>query len=147
MPILVDPSLTTQIALSPDGHWIAYAGDATGRLEIHVSPFPEVTFRRLISRNGGIEPRWAHNGREFFYKSDDTMMVVAIAPGPGGTLVAGSARRLFPLKEYRTATNRQQYDVAPDDQHFVMIRDLPANGGDLIYAENWLPELLAKVRR
>jgi hypothetical protein len=48
---------------------------------------------------------------------------------------------------YRSARNRQQYDVAPDDRHFVMIRDLAGSGSDLVYVENWAPELLAKVKR
>ncbi len=144
VPILVDPSLTTEIALSPDGRWIAYTGDATGRDEIYVSPFPQATSRQLVSRNGGAEPRWAHSGRELFYKSGDQMMVAAFAPGAG--LVAADPRPLFRLNSYRVASNRQEYDVTPDDQRFVMIRELSGVHGDLTYAENWFPELVAKVK-
>jgi hypothetical protein len=72
-------------------------------------------------------------------------MAVPIAPGP--TFVAGTPRPLFPLSGYREARNRQQYDVAPDDRRFVMIRefsdDAPAN---VVYVENWLAELEAKVK-
>ena len=72
-------------------------------------------------------------------------MGVPVTPGP--TLIIGSPRALFSVAEYRSAANRQQYDVAPDDQHFVMIRNLHGTPGDLVYVENWFPELLAKVRR
>jgi len=145
VPLLVDSTETLQIALSPDGRWIAYTGDATGRREIYVAPFPGITSPRLVSRNGGIEPRWAHSGRELFYKSGDGFMSVAITPG--STLTLGSPRRLFSVAPYRLARNRQQYDVAPDDRHFVMIRDLAGSARDLVYVENWFPELLAKVKR
>jgi WD40 repeat protein len=145
VPLVTDPSFTTQIALSPDGRWIAYSGDASGRPEIYLAPFPDITTTRLVSRAGGTEPRWAHSGRELFYKSGNRFMVVPVTPGP--TLTLGSPRVLFSLAEYRSARNRQQYDVAPDDQHFIMIRNLPRSAGAVVFVENWFPELLAKVSR
>jgi len=145
VPLVADKSSTTQIALSPDGRWIAFAGDATGREEIYVAPFPDITSTRLVSRDGGSEPRWAHGGRELFYKSGGRFISVPVTPGP--TLTLGPPRVLFSVAAYRSARNRQQYDVAPDDQHFVMIRNLPRSAGDVVYVENWFPELLAKVRR
>ena len=144
--LVTDKSLTMQVALSPDGHWLVYTGDATGRFEIYVTPFPAATSTRLVSRDGGIEPRWAHSGRELFYKSGDQLMAVDVTPGPALTL--GVPRPLFDLIGYRAARNRPQYDVAPDDRHFVMIKDLDLNvHGDVVYVENWFQELLAKVKR
>ena len=145
VPLLTDNSLTTQVALSPDGRWIAFAGTATGRAEIYVAPFPDIASVRLVSRDGGTEPRWAHSGRELFYKSGGRFMTVSVTPGP--TLVLGSPQVLFPTEQYRSARNRPEYDVAPDDQHFVMIRSLPQAPGDVVYVENWLPELIARVGR
>jgi serine/threonine-protein kinase len=145
VPVLTDKSATVQIALSPDGHWLAYSSDVTGQREIYISPFPVVTSPRLVSRDGGTEPRWAPNGRELFYKSGAAFMSVAVTPG--STLTLGPPSRLFSVAPYRSARNRQQYDVAPDGQHFLMIRDLTGRAGDLVYAEHWLPELLAKVKR
>jgi eukaryotic-like serine/threonine-protein kinase len=143
VPLLVDKGGTSQIALSPDGNWIAYIGLATGQAEVYVAPFPDITAIRLVSRDGGIEPRWAHSGRELFYKSGDRLMVVEVTPG--ATLTLGSPRELFSVAEYRSARNRQQYDVTPDDQTFVMIRELAGSTDDVVYVENWFPELLAKV--
>jgi Tol biopolymer transport system component len=150
VPLLVGKDVTTQVALSPDGRWIAYLGGSTGlaQTQIYVAPFPDITSTRPVSRDGGIEPRWAHSGRELFYrggKSADRFMAVPVTPGP--TLSIGSPHELFSAGQYRFATNRQQYDVAPDDQHFVMIRNLPQAAGDVVYVENWFPELLAKVKR
>ncbi len=146
VPIAVDKNPTLQVALSPDGHWLAYVGSSTGRAEIYVTPFPAATSPRLVSRDGGSEPRWAHSGRELFFKGGGQLMAVDVTPGP--SLMIGTPRALFPLAGYRAARNRQQYDVAPDDKHFVMIKDLGGNTvGDVIYAEHWFPELLAKVKR
>jgi eukaryotic-like serine/threonine-protein kinase len=135
----------TQIALSPDGRWLAFSSVVTGVREIYFAEFPAMTSPRLVSREGGSEPRWSPDSRELFYKSGDYLMAVAIAPGAG--VVAGTPRRLFSVAPYRAARNRQQYDVAPDGRHFVMIRDVAGGARDVVYVENWFPELLAKVRR
>jgi hypothetical protein len=66
---------------------------------------------------------------------------------PGASFVAGTPRPLFPLAGYREARNRQQYDVSPDGQHFVMIRELAGDAPpSVIYAEHWLGDLEARVR-
>jgi eukaryotic-like serine/threonine-protein kinase len=145
VPLLVNESTKTQIALSPDGRWLAFSGNATGVREIYVAAFPSMTSPRLVSRDGGTEPRWAPDSRELFYKSGDMLVSVAITAGEG--VIAGTPRRLFSVAPYRSARNRQQYDVAPDGQHFVMIRDVDGGTRDVVYVENWFPELLTKVRR
>ena len=146
VPIAVDKSLTMQVDLSPDGHWLAFSGNASGRPEIYVTPFPAATSIRLVSRDGGAEPRWAHSGHELFYKSGNQFMAVAVSPGP--SLTIGTPRPLFSLSGYRFARNRAQYDVAPDDQHFVMLKDIGENTrGDAVYVENWFKEMRAKVKR
>ena len=121
LPVVVDKNTTTMISLSPDGRWLAYGSDATGRREVYVTAFPSASSTQLVSRGGGIEPRWSHSGRQLFFKSGNQMMAVDITPGT--TFVAGTPRPLFSLSGYRSARNRQQYDVAPDDKHFVMIRE------------------------
>jgi hypothetical protein len=143
---VVNKGLTTQIALSPDGRWLAYSSAASGIREVYLSPFPSMSSRRLISRNGGTEPRWAHSGRELFYKSGNQFTVVEMTPG--ATLLPGMPRALFSLEGYRAARNRQQYDVAPDDSRFLMIREIGAQAdAEVVYVENWFAELEAKVNR
>jgi Tol biopolymer transport system component len=145
VPLVVDSTLSLQIALSPDGRWLAYSGWSTGRGEIYVAPFPGMTPTRQLSHDGGAEPRWAHSGRELFYKSGTRFMAVPVSPGP--TLTVGSPRELFSSAAYRTARNRQEYDVTPDDRRFVMIRNQPGSANAVVYVENWLSELKAKVKR
>jgi serine/threonine-protein kinase len=143
--LVVDRYLSTQIDLSPDGRWLAYVSNSSGQREVYVAPFPSMASIRLISRDGGTEPRWARSGRELFFKSRNQLMAISVTPGPA--LVTGVPRPLFSVAGFRSARNRQQYDVSPDDGRFVMIRDLRGeHPGDVVYVENWFRELRAKVK-
>ena len=108
-------------------------------------PFPNTNDGKwLISTDGGQEPVWAHNGRELFYKGSGNLMVVEVLPG--ATFVMGERRVLFSVQGFRSATFHQQYDVTPDDQRFVMIRNLGGQeASELIVVENFFEELKAKV--
>jgi hypothetical protein len=145
VPLVVDSTLAMQIALSPDARWLAYSGYATGRGEIYVRPFPGAGSVVQVSHDGGTEPRWAHSGRELFYRSGERLMSVAVTSG--ATISFGATRELFSAAQYRAARNRQEYDVAPDDAHFVMIRFQSGAANPVVYAEHWLSELRAKVKR
>jgi len=132
------------LALSPDGRWMAYTDGRSGRDQVYVAPFPSGASPRQISQDWGGEARWAHSGRELFYKSGGRLMAVDVAAG--ASLALGSPHPLFSVLPYRSASNRHQYDVAADDRHFVMIRDLAGATGEVVYAEHWFAELQAKLR-
>jgi eukaryotic-like serine/threonine-protein kinase len=105
-------------ALSPDGHWVAYQSDQTGQMEVYVRSYPEPGARVPVSLQGGSEPVWAHNGRELFYRSGDSLMVASVTLSPA--LAIAGRRRLF-TGPFLSGGSFREYDVAPDDQHFVMI--------------------------
>jgi Tol biopolymer transport system component len=105
--------------ISPDGTWLAYNSDESGRLEIYVSPFPGPGGKIAISTDGGTEPRWSRDGRELFYRQGDRMMVVTITPG--SSLTASSPHVLFEGRYQVSDTNSGGYDVAPDGR-FLMIQ-------------------------
>ena len=135
------------ITLSPDGRWLAYHSMETEqRYEVYVTPFPDARTRIQVSRGGGTEPRWSRDGGELFFESGGALKVVRVPPG--AMFVPGVPTTLFSLAGYRRARNRQQYDVSPDGQRFIMIREQSgtANRG-VVYVENWLTELRAKVKR
>ncbi len=143
--LMATPSPDLQIALSPDGRWLAYSTEERGAPEIYVASFPDMQIKRLVSRGGGTEPRWARSGREIFFESRGRLMVAAVAAG--GALEISEPRALFSLAGYRRARNRPQYDVAPGDQRFIMIKEPPAPPvPTVVYVERWFPELLAKVK-
>lgn len=109
---------------SPDGTWIAYQSDKTGRVEIYVQPFPGPGGDSRVSTDGGAQVRWNPNGKELFYiAADDRLMAVPIRfTAKGTTIEAGTPLGLFATNVGSTAinTNRQQYAVSPDGQSFVM---------------------------
>jgi hypothetical protein len=105
-------------ALSPDGKWLAYQSDETGRMEVYVRPYPEPGARVPVSLNGGTEPVWAHSGRELFFRSGDSLMTAAVALSP---VFAVTGRRLLFAGAFVSGDAYREYDVAPDDQHFVML--------------------------
>jgi len=85
---------------SPDGRWIAYQSNDTGRNEIYVQPFPFVAGGKVrVSTSGGTLPRWRADGRELFYRSGTDVMAVAVASSRGVTLETGTPARLFSLPQ------------------------------------------------
>jgi len=145
VPLAVGPAAEMQVALSPNGRWVSYTGDEHGVRVVVIASFPDGKVKRVVSRGGGTEPRWARSGRELFFESGGQLHVMSVA---GETdLQLSEPRALFSLAGYRRARNRAQYDVAPGDQRFLMIKDPPAPPiPTVVLVENWFPELLAKVK-
>ena len=67
---------------SPDGRWLAYGSDESGRPEIYVQPYPGPGGKWQISAEGGTEPAWNHNGRELFYRQGNKMMAADVTTQP-----------------------------------------------------------------
>ena len=145
LTLAAGPAAEMQVALSPNHKWVSYTGDEYGAREVIIASFPDGKVKRVVSRGGGTEARWARSGRELFFESDGQLKVVSVT---GETdLQISEPRTLFSLAGYRRARNRQQYDVAPGDQRFIMIKDPPAPPvPTVVLVENWFPELLAKVK-
>ena len=140
------PFLQTQFnegapTFSPDGHWLAYVSDESGRTEIYVRPFPDPGGKWQISTEGGAEPVWARNG-ELFYRNGDQMMAVEITTEP--SFSAGTPLLLFEGSYRCTAGFTVVYDVTPDGQRFLMIKtERPGLGeqAQIHVVENWFEEL------
>jgi hypothetical protein len=129
-------------ALSPNGRWLAYVSNQTGKDEIYVVPFPNTgTAKRAISEGGGTEPAWSHRGSELFYR-DASGNLVAVEVNTTPTFSLGRATVLFPAARFTSLRLEPQYAVAPDDRRFLMIRPLETSTPDkLIVVENWFEEL------
>ena len=113
---------------APDGRWIAYDSNETGRVEVYVQPFPGPGGKWQISTGGGTAPRWRHDGRELYYiRPDGTMMAVPVrASADGQALEPGAPAPLFRVPVVfggSAATGgaaKAQYAVAPDGQRFLI---------------------------
>ena len=100
-PFLRTPFNESAPRFSPDGRWLAYISDESGRYEIYVQPYPGPGGKWQISTEGGTEPVWNPNGRELFYRSGDKMMAVDIATQPrfaAGKPGCSSRDRTYRLK-------------------------------------------------
>lgn len=122
-PFLQPPFNEGAPIFSPDGRWLAYQSDETGRQEIYVRPFPGPGGKWQISTEGSTEPMWARNGRELFYRGGDKMMAAAIETKP--VFAASKPKLLFEGHYERGILSfsfQPNYDVSPDGQRFLMIK-------------------------
>ncbi len=122
-PFLETPFNELVAMFSPDGRWVAYVSDESGRNEVYVLPFPGPGGKRQISTEGGGYPQWARDGRELFYLNDLQMMAVDIETEPGFT--AGTPRLLFEGGFVSRAGGPYPvYDVSADGQRFLMVQEV-----------------------
>jgi serine/threonine protein kinase len=118
--ILDAPSFSqTRGQFSPDGKWLAYASNESGRFEIYAVSFPGQDHKARISTAGGNWPRWRRDGKELFYLTtppDEGLHAAAIGVR-GGNLIVGEDRTLFQVR-WRNGV-RYPYDASPDGQRFL----------------------------
>jgi Tol biopolymer transport system component len=150
IPLVTGPALDDGPALSPDGKWLAYQSNESGRPEIYVRPFPATsTGRWQVSTSGGFAAVWGRNGRELFFEIlEGGIMSVAI--NSGETFSPGEPRRLFARADGILGSGPVPfYDVTPDNRRFVMARTVGVNQtpgvGQIVFVDHWLTELEQKM--
>jgi serine/threonine-protein kinase len=150
--LLHDSHNEVQPRISPDGRWMAYMSDESGRYEVYVRPFPDVNKGMWqISENGGNEPRWSRDGRELFYRSGDAIMGVSVKTDPGFSsdtpmnLIRGV--RNYVLRDWCTF-----WDVSPDSKRFLVLKELTGDVSTegtsrpkINIVLNWFEELKDRV--
>ena len=125
-------------AFSPNGRWLAFTSNRSGQTEVYVKPYPGQGGIVPISTDGGLEPVWAHSGRELFYRTGDQMMVVSVQTDT--TFKAEKPRLLFEGSyRYTPITGvTSYYDVTADGQRFVMVKEETTQINVVL---NWFEEL------
>jgi len=145
-PLVQSPFNEQNGTVSPDGRWLAYEANDSGRFEIYVRPFPAVNSGRWqVSTTGGTRPIWAPSGHELVYVSPTgALMGVGVARGPSW---AATTPTLVVKEGYFTNLNwwGRSYDVSPDGQRLLMIKEGGADGTaapvSIIVVQNWVEEL------
>jgi serine/threonine-protein kinase len=138
-------------ALSHDGRWLAYEGEAPGgqsELNIYVRPFPDVG-RRVwqVTRGGGTFPAWSHDGRELFYLKPDGTMVAVAAEATATSWTPGRATDLFRGRYLmRDGSLGRQYDVAADGRYLMLKEQRNTDRAHFVVVQNWTSELERTVR-
>jgi serine/threonine-protein kinase len=143
-PLLSGPFEECNPRLSPDGRWLAYSSDESGRFEVYVLRLPGLEQRAQVSVGGGDSPVWRSDGREVVYRSaDGQVMSVRFSTGPGGEPVVGRPTALFE-DAYGAAIGRAShvdYDIHPDGARFVMIGPQAGASADMGVVVGWFEEL------
>ena len=155
-PLLETETLEFAPVISPDGQWIAYVSNETGRFEVYVQRFPDLGERQQISTDGGVDPLWSPDGQELYYLGLRTgaapvdMHVVSIEPG--ASLSVGTPEVLFARRSFgRPPGPRRYHDIAPDGRRFLLRSPLRAfEEGAVVLPQinvvlNWHEELLERV--
>jgi serine/threonine-protein kinase len=140
-------SAKTDVAprFSPDGRWLAYVSDESGRPEVYVQPFPGPGGKRQVSIDGGTEPMWNPNGGELFYRLGRKFIAVPIALQP--TFSAGKPATLFEA-DYAASEfplTSPGYDVSSDGQRFLVAKDVEPPPTQINVVVNWVEEVKRRV--
>src|SRR5215510_4812218 len=141
-PVVQTEANETAGTLSPDGRWLAYASDETGRFEVYVRSFPDGGGKRQVSTGGGSAPRWRRDGRElFYYAGDGKLMVAPVISGESFDTGAAS-----PLFEFRAGTILftflPPYAVTADGQRFLINTVVETEpNAPLTVVANWAAEI------
>jgi eukaryotic-like serine/threonine-protein kinase len=106
---------------SPDGRFVAYTSDESGRWEVYVQTFPVSGGKWIVSTNGGAQPRWRRDGKEIFFMAPDRKIMVADTKLEGDIFEAGVPKVLFQTNVVSYPNPRNVYDVSADGQRFVII--------------------------
>ena len=132
--------------VSPDGRWMAYQSDESGRFEVYVRPYPAVEDGRWrVSTAGGTSPRWSADGRELFYLDDEGLMLAPIAPGPA--FAPRSVRRVFKIAPFGGRLGAD-FDVSPDGERFLFILAGPSGAprqAQFVFVQHFVEDLRARL--
>lgn len=121
-PLVQTPSFEDSPRFSPNGRWVAYQSNESGRHEIYVIPFQGSGGKWEVSPGGGIQPIWRGDGKELFYLSSDDKIMAVDVRERDSTIEFGTPRQLFqpPFFAPPSPVRAWRYDVAADGQRFLV---------------------------
>jgi len=124
-------------SFSPDGRWVAYTSNESGRNEVYVRPFPGPGGKSQVSVSGGFYPKWRSDGKEIFYNIRNNTQATEISLGPS-SIEVGVTREIF------TSPSNNSFDVTRDGQRFLFVDGESENFSPLTLVVNWPEELKKK---
>jgi serine/threonine-protein kinase len=132
--------------VAPNGRYLVYQSNESGPFQVIVRPFPDVDRGTwTVSPAGGQSPMWSRDGRDLFYRDDSDALVAVPVDTSGATFTWGSPRKLFDIRASTTIPDRS-YDVSPDGQRFLFVKeDSNSLAPEIVVVLDWLEELKAKI--
>jgi Tol biopolymer transport system component len=119
---------------SPDGRWLAYSADDSGRMEVYVAAFPGAGSSAQVSTSGGFAPAWRRDGRELYYLSSDGKMMSVEIPPAGPSFEPGVPKVLFEPHPLPIT-----YAATPDGQRFLVLSSGDEQSPPITLIQNWVP--------
>ena len=120
--------------ISPNGRWVAYTSNQSGRSEVYVQSFPPSEGKWQVSADGGMEPTWRKDGKELYYISGDKLIAMDVKTDTP-VFEPGVAKPLFAV-HLEATTRRSRYEAAANGRHFLV--NLPVESSSLLsVAINW----------
>jgi serine/threonine-protein kinase len=139
--VIVESEFTNRLGkLSPDGKWLAYTSNETGRFEVYVRPFPGPGGKQQISIAGGDQPMWSRDGKELFYRTGNKLVSASLQIG-SDVAVRSRAELFEDTFETSSATD---YDVSADGKSFLMLQRVD-NTRQIAVFVNWLDEIRGRT--
>ena len=155
VPLLQSPAQKLAAEVSPDGRWLAYQSNESGRHEVFVRPFPDVESGRWqVSTEGGTRPAWSRKGDELFYLDGNDQVTAVRFQVSGTTFIPGKPARILNGRYVAGSTTRgydlRSYDVSADGQRFLMLKETAGASASaplptMIVVINWIEELKSRV--
>jgi eukaryotic-like serine/threonine-protein kinase len=137
VPLVQSPFNERMGQFSPDGKWLAYMSDESGRDEVFVRGVSPSAVRVMISTQGGVQPRWSRDGKALYYKQGSTIYAMPVEAG-AATFRAGSPERLFEPASLGLQNAHMQYSVGKDGRTFLVRVSPEPAGAETIHAlVNW----------
>ena len=124
--------------ISPDGRWVVYDTDESGRFEIKVQAFPTPTREAQVSINGGVAPRWSGDGSEVFFVAPDGTMMASRFRTTDSAFEAEPPVPLFPTEIVSNPFNHN-YAVTSDRRFLIRNRQAEASSSPIVLLLNWMP--------
>jgi Tol biopolymer transport system component/DNA-binding winged helix-turn-helix (wHTH) protein len=139
-PVIESPFETRNARLSPDGRWIAYSSNESGKFEVYIQSFPPSGGKWQVSNNGGEEPTWRRDGKELFYLAGDNRLMAVDVKTESG-FHAGIPKPLFEIRR-TSALRRNHYVVAANGQRFLAVSLLQeTTSSHITVVTNWMAGL------
>jgi serine/threonine-protein kinase len=139
-PLVRTPAFEGGPRFSPDGRWIAYASNESGRFQVYIRPFPGPDRRFQVSTEGGTFPVWSRKGDELFYRDGHRLMAVRISGLTAVTPTISNPEFLFERRYQAAGTTIAGYDVSLDGQSFIFVKPEPI-ANQLNVRLNWFGDL------
>jgi Tol biopolymer transport system component len=122
LALLQTPAVECCGAVSPDGRFLAYVSDESGRIEAYVMPYPATGRKWQLSSQGGVYPRWRRDGREIVYQALDGTVTAAAVSAAGATFSVTAETALFKTRAYQSI--EYVFRPTPDAQRFLVVETI-----------------------